>query len=239
MPVRERRPKTGEQPRHARESETRTACRRMDARVPTRLGGVDVPDAGEESLIEEGGLDGACLAREPYAQGGCRECRVLRLWPEMEHGGRVGCEPLHGAERTGIGEGDAAAAGEFERHARVRGERVRRARVLPVAVQAEVHEQGRAVVEHDELVLAATHDVEDPPPLDAWFHPRGELPPLRRVVGVECEDLATARGAAQATDGEFDFRQFRQSRDSCARGTRSRPSVGGGAKKGVTRTRVR
>ena len=156
----------------------------------------------------------------------------------MEHGGRVGCEPLHGAERTGIGEGDAAAAGEVERHPRVGGERVGRARVLPVAVQAKVHEQGRAVVEHDELVLAATHDVEDPPPLDAWFHPRGELPPLRRVVGVECEDLATARGAAQATDGELDFRQFRQSGRSFPEKIGSGAAAIGTARKVVTRTRA-
>ena len=59
---------------------------RVDAGMPERLGGVDVPDTGDEALVEQHGLDGAAAPGERASKHGRRERGVVGLGPECRRG---------------------------------------------------------------------------------------------------------------------------------------------------------
>ena len=116
---------------------------------------------------------------------------------------------VHRAEGARIGEREAAIALEVEGDARMTRQCGRRARDLPVAVETEVHEERRAVVEMQELVLAAARDVVDATADDAAQDGRSERAALRPVMDPCALDALASHRAPQATDGELDFGQFR------------------------------
>src|SRR5207247_5549083 len=61
----------------------------IDSPSPKRLVGVDVPDAGEVSLIEESGLDRGPPPLEPFRQLGRGKSALERLEPEARRQVRV------------------------------------------------------------------------------------------------------------------------------------------------------
>ncbi len=82
---------------------------RVDAGTPERLVGIDVPDAGERSLVEDRRLDRSLPGREPLTQHLRGEAGLQRLWADtrIEVGVELaGLEQQPRAEAADITVGD-------------------------------------------------------------------------------------------------------------------------------------
>ncbi len=196
--------------------------------------------------MEERGLDRSVASGEerPQVLGG--EARILGFRTEPEVGEAPRGVTHDGAEGPRVGERRAPAIREREEHAGVLGECVRGAAMHPVPVQAEVHEERGAVVEVEELVLAAAFDVDDPPADHETCCLRGERAPLRRVQHLEGEHDPPARRATEAAHGELDFGKLGHAGTinpsriaGTARGHGSPAPVAGSARHGDAAPRVR
>src|SRR5213075_3004841 len=97
---------------------------RMDLRVPERLVGVDVPEAGHRPLVEDRRLDRSTPPAEALRQkgGGEPAAERLRAEPDGEmRPGLRGIEQEPGPEPAEVAVGDPRAVVELEHGALVRG----------------------------------------------------------------------------------------------------------------------
>lgn len=180
--------------------------RRMNARAPECLGGVDVPQPGDDALIEKQRLDRSAARFEGAAQRGGGE----RLWLRAERELRqcVGGVIDDGAERAGIHEREPGATLRFEDDTGVGRQRVAHAPDDPVTVHAEVHGDDCAVVEDEVLMLRAPNNLGDASPDDAADVARRETAPLRRVVRRDHDERLADEHAPGHASSEIDFREF-------------------------------
>jgi hypothetical protein len=152
------------------------ALRRVNARSPEGLGGVDVAEPGDDTLVEQHRLDGAAARTKRVAQ---------HLFGERI-GLRTECQPRRapwrvvgdGAQRARINQAETLAALQGEGHAGEPGKRRSRWRDCPVAIHPEVHGDHRAVVEHQVLVLGVPFNPKHGAARDALNVARRQGAPL-------------------------------------------------------------
>lgn len=180
---------------------------RVDGRAPERLGGVDVSNAGHDTLVEQGGLDGGA----PPFQGATKrrgvERGTRRIGAEYRLA-RASRAEGDGGERTRIHETDSRAVVEEKDHARVRGQGIGDQCDVPVAVHAKVDVQRAAVVEGEILVLATPFYVRDLPPHELGGHTVGEGSSGCGMVGRNHGETPAGDGRAESAHGVFDFWKF-------------------------------
>ena len=191
---------------------------RADARLPECLAGADVADAGEQALIEQHRLDRATTRRQRGAQPCRRDDGVGDLRPEFGQCG-TGLQSRDAGECARIGQADDRAVVEHEANAFVARRRIAVATEPPVAGHAEVHVQHGAIVEVEQLVLAAALHAVHATAGQLRRRAVGELPALCVVQHRQLRDATAGDHLAQSPDGAFHFGLFRHAatsmRESC------------------------
>jgi len=174
--------------------------------MPAGLGGVDVADSRDHCLVEQHRLDGPTFAREAFAEMRRGECRVLGFGAESERWGRIRGMPGDGTERARIDEHGAPAIVEVKGDARMRRQQLIATIKHPVAIHAKVNQQRGTIGEMDELMLPSSLDLRHTLPLRPLDGARGEMAPLRWVMGAQLLNHPSAQDAAEALHRKLDFR---------------------------------
>src|SRR5204863_7461423 len=128
--------------------------RGRQARMPQRLGSVDVAQAGDQTLIEQRRLDWPAPRREFVVQPVARERRVGGFGAESQLERRASGMKGESAERAWIVEHDARAVAETHGRAGESWQIIVGSIDAPIARHTEVRVQRSAIVEHDQLMFA-------------------------------------------------------------------------------------
>lgn len=170
-----------------------------DAGFVERFVDVDVAEAREPALVEEDGLDRRGAPFQDSAEVGEAEVAVDRL--RAEPGGEGGdvVEEIPGAELAEVRPAQVVAVVERNLRALVLLRRIGRLPPEHPAGHAEMGDEGSAVVEREEQVLAATAEGGD-----------GPADEFRRedVLGDANEEMRRARIDGDASDGAADDVRF-------------------------------
>ncbi len=176
--------------------------------MPECFGGVDVSQTRNHSLVEQQWLDRPAPLGQQGVQRRGRERRISWLGAEaqIEDGARR--MQLERTERAWIVEHHASAVVERERGARETWQWICRAVDVPVAGHAKVRLEDAAVVQVDELMLAAALDVVHASSAQRAQTAGGQASPQSWVEQVGTRDGAAGENRSQPTDCTLDLGQF-------------------------------
>jgi len=128
----------------------------MDSREPQRFRRIDVPDAGDNPLIEKRDLDRDTSPRERVAERFGGESRVRWIWPQRRERLCALAVQRDRRQRARIDQRDASTIVELDHHASVLREGSRNVIHEPVSRHSKVNDERVASRKREQLVLAAT-----------------------------------------------------------------------------------
>src|SRR5215216_4503148 len=186
---------------------------RIDPREPERLRRIDVADARENPLVEEGHLDRYTAPRERLPKDLDRHRGIGRVGSNCRERSRA--RPMHRyrGQRPRIDERDARAIIQLDHHTRIIRQRRRRLVRLhqPVPGHSKVHDDRVARIQREQLVLPASLDAGDRRAANSRYIPRRQAPAMRPVQNPYAADRPAYDRLPQYTRGMLDFGQFRHS----------------------------
>jgi hypothetical protein len=145
-----------EQATRSSEVERRRHLSRVDPRAPKCFRRVNVPQTGDDPLIEERDFDWNPTPGEKTAQPRGGQRWVVWLGAKVDREGCVRRVDIQRRKRAGVFEHDAPPAGEIEHGASKTRQRIRIRTDDPIAVQSEVNVNYASIVEVHELMLSTT-----------------------------------------------------------------------------------
>src|SRR5215213_10038988 len=188
----------------------------MHARPPQRFVGVDIADAGDQLLIQQGPLHPSSLPSQPSSDLGHAELRVERVAPDV----RDLCRQVSTARREGqsakhplVDEAELRlAVGEAEPNARIRRIGCVAAFQPELTTHAQVREQRIAVDEGQPEILSSTSRLGEGPSgqcrleiVLAWKVPADGACVQHLYLG----DRASGDGGGETSSDGLDLGQFR------------------------------
>lgn len=182
----------------------------VDAGVPERFAGVDVADAGDAGLVEEGGLDGGSglgedLLEDLLGEGGFEGLGAEGVFEGFDF---LVVDEDDFAEGAGVVEDDDAVVGEAEPDAGGVGAEAVIGQDVEVAGHAEVDVEVEGFVEEDEDVFGAAADGGDGGTVDG-FEIGGEVgSDDAGAFDFDGVDGGVKDGVAEAADDGLDFGEF-------------------------------
>ncbi len=178
----------------------------VDASTPEGFRSVDVPEAGDELLIEQRGLDRAAARSKRDTELFGRPRRIRRVGAETQLQCGTGGMDVERAEGARIDEHETRAISELEHGASEARQWCSDVSPLPVPIHAKMDMDDAPVIEMKELVLAASLDANDARARERPKHSRRHTPPERWMNEAESRDHATLRATTQLLDGSLHFR---------------------------------
>jgi hypothetical protein len=173
------------------------ATTRIETRAPQRFGRVDVAEASDNALIEEGHFDRYASSGQRIAKIFRSQRRICGLRTQSELRRCAGRVNVEGRERTGVIEHHPGAGREVDDDASESRQRIVRATDLPVAVHPEVHVHHPTIIEVDQLMLSTSLDITHTGASQRSQHARRYAAPQRGVRELDALDGCSLHRASQ------------------------------------------
>lgn len=180
----------------------------MNARVPQRLGCIDVAHAGEHVLVHQHLLYGGATRLEPAAESSVVEFGIPRFGAKGGERRFVARVPSDGGECTRIEQGNAMLRIEGEYDTRMRRQRLVVGPHGPITIKPKVRDARAAIVEVKELVLPSA--LKRPDDSSAQRHSAcgRECAPGGGVGALDVRDALPFDMWAEFANGPLDFWEF-------------------------------
>jgi cation diffusion facilitator family transporter len=181
---------------------------RIDPRPPKRLRRVDVPETGDEALVEQHDFDRDAASLQRCEQSRWSETWIFWLRTEIQRHHRCRRVYIDCRQCSRIVEHGPRPVRKLEHRPGKAWKRIGRLADHPITVHAKVHVNDSSVVEMDELVLTASFDIPHPCSVQRAKHAGGNASPERSMQEPHALDGSTANGKPQCPDSSLYLRQF-------------------------------
>lgn len=189
---------------HLAEADRLRGPPRIDACPPQRLGGIDVPDPRQTSLVKKEHLDRDAAGAEAFGKPRRIERGIIGIRPHAGNRIHANRAQFDSTERPGIVEHDARSVIEAQARPRIsRDEDV--GREHPVASHSKVRVKDATVFEVDQLVFPPATDPGHSRTDHRTELTRTQATPERGMVQVQRDDPPADQMTPERHDGAFDF----------------------------------
>jgi hypothetical protein len=195
---------------------------RMKSGLEQDLVGVDVADAGKQSLVHEHRLESTSTVSKQLAELGLADCQRVR--PELS----IGDEPVgivdesDAAQPTLVDQGKRSSVPEVQDESGVLRQRVRVSRRREVAGHSEVLDQPGAVDLREQMLAVPTGRRELTPAKDPPQPVPLHAVEQARIAYLDATDLPVQAGVSESATERLDVWELRQGAHPATDATTSR-----------------